>query len=121
MNYTYFNLDQAADSIYAAISKDGTGSLGNAGFADLGGETVVFDTFLTPAAGEQLRKAAEALTDNKVKYVVNSQWHGDHVYGNQAFEDAVFFGTEKLRHVFWEKHSIDVEKVQAGFSGYLNS
>ncbi|MED2971797.1 MBL fold metallo-hydrolase [Fictibacillus sp. B-59209] len=81
----------------------------------------MFDTFLPPAAGEELKQAAEALTDNKVKYVMNSHWHEDHVYGNQAFEDAVFIGTEKLCSGFWEKHSIDVEKDLEGFTGYLNS
>lgn len=81
----YFHIAQLADGVYAALVREGSGALGNAGIVDLGYETLVFDTLLTPQAARDLRAAAEQLTGHRVCYVVNSHWHRDHVHGNQAF------------------------------------
>jgi glyoxylase-like metal-dependent hydrolase (beta-lactamase superfamily II) len=84
----YFHIEQLADGVYAALVREGSGALGNAGIIDLGDETVLFDTMLTPGAAFDLRAAAEQLTRHRIRYVVNSHWHRDHVYGNQVFTDA---------------------------------
>src|SRR5215469_11872457 len=81
----HFQLEKLADGVYAAISVDGTGSMSNAGIIDLGDRIVIFDTFFTPQAAEDLRIAIEQLTDKPVTYVINSHMHGDHVHGNQVF------------------------------------
>ncbi len=81
----HFRLEQLADGVYAAIAIEGTGSGSNAGIIDLGERTLVFDTFLTPQAGDDLRAAAEQLLGRPVASVINSHFHSDHVQGNQAF------------------------------------
>src|ERR1051326_2480722 len=81
----HFHLEALRDGVYAAIGIPGTGSGSNAGIIDLGDRTVVFDTFLTPQAGDDLRAAAERLTGRPVAAVINSHWHSDHIHGNQAF------------------------------------
>jgi glyoxylase-like metal-dependent hydrolase (beta-lactamase superfamily II) len=81
----HFRLEQLLDGVYAAIGIPGSGSGSNAGIIDLGDRTLVFDTFLTPQAGDDLRAAAEHLTGRPVAAVINSHWHADHIHGNQAF------------------------------------
>lgn len=61
-NSRHFTLEKVTEGIYAAIAKDGGGAVGNAGFIDLGDKTIVFDTFNTQQAAEDLRSMAEALT-----------------------------------------------------------
>ncbi|WP_165422843.1 MBL fold metallo-hydrolase [Ktedonosporobacter rubrisoli] len=85
---SHFHLKQLADGVYAAMSREGSGSMSNAGIVDLGDRTLVFDTFLSPTAAQDLRNAAEQLTGRPVSYVVNSHHDVDHIYGNQVFPPA---------------------------------
>ncbi len=91
----YFHLGYLAEGVWAAIVERGAGAWGNAGIVALGERTLVFDTFLTPAAARDLRAAAEALTGQPVAYVVNSHYHMDHIHGNAVFDDATIITTEK--------------------------
>ncbi len=78
-----FQLVKVADGVYAAIAKPGSFS-GNAGFV-IGDEGVlVFDTFFTPAAMEELIGEIQALTKLPIKFAVNSHYHLDHTGGNQV-------------------------------------
>ena len=81
----HFRLQQLADGVYAAIHIDGGAAIGNAGIVDLGDRTLIFDSFFTPQAAEDLRTAAEALTGRPVNAVTNSHYHNEHIWGNQVF------------------------------------
>lgn len=79
-----FQLVKVADGVYAAIARPGGLASGNAGFV-IGDEGVlIFDTFLTPAAIEELIGAIETQTKLPIKYAVNSHYHLDHTGGNQV-------------------------------------
>jgi cyclase len=79
-----FQLIKVADGIYAAIAKPGGLASGNAGFV-IGDEGVlVFDTFFTPAALEELIVEIQTLTKLPIKFAVNSHYHLDHTGGNQV-------------------------------------
>jgi glyoxylase-like metal-dependent hydrolase (beta-lactamase superfamily II) len=84
-NSKHFRLQQLADGVYAAIHIDGGAAMSNAGLVDLGDRTLVYDTLMTPQAGEDLRATAEALFGRPVDAAINSHWHYDHIWGNQAF------------------------------------
>lgn len=114
----FFELQEVADGVYAAIVVDGAGALGNAGFVNLGEETLVFDTFLSPQAAQVLRAEAERMTGNQIAYVVNSHFHGDHTYGNQVFADATILSTERTRELFLEanKQLPDPSEFEAYFA-----
>ncbi|HZR42934.1 MAG TPA: MBL fold metallo-hydrolase [Ktedonobacteraceae bacterium] len=118
----HFHLMGLAEGVYAAMSVDGSGSFCNAGIIDLGDRTLVFDTFLTPEAGEDLRRAAEHLTGRPVSYIVNSHYNADHIYGNQVFTEATIISTEKTRDLIatrgvevqeWMKANL-AEELRAG-------
>jgi cyclase len=81
----HFRLEQLEAGVYAAIHVDGGAAIGNAGIVDLGDRTLVYDTFFTPQAAEDLRAAAEVLTGRPVDFVINSHYHNDHIWGNQVF------------------------------------
>jgi len=79
-----FQLVKVADGVYAAIAKSGGLASGNAGFV-IGDDCVlVFDTFFTPAAIEELIAEIQTLTKLPIKYAVNSHYHLDHTGGNQV-------------------------------------
>lgn len=93
----HFTVEQVGDGIYAAVARDPGGAMSNAGIVDLGDATLIFDTFMTTQAAEDLRAAAERLTGRPARYVVNSHWHDDHVLGNQVFPDATILATPRTR------------------------
>lgn len=82
-----FQLVKVADGVFAAIAKPGGLASGNAGFIVGDGGVLVVDTFLTPAAAEELIGAIEAQTKQPIKYAVNTHYHLDHTGGNQVFAE----------------------------------
>jgi len=61
-------------------------------------DVVVVDTHQSPSAARVLIDEIRELTDLPVKYVVNTHFHGDHVYGNQSYREA-FEGLQFIGHV----------------------
>jgi cyclase len=98
---SHFRLEEMADGVYAAIHIDGGAAISNAGIVDLGERTLVYDAFMAPHAAVDLRAAAEALFDRPVDAVIDSHWHYDHIWGNQAFSaDTDIISTEETRRLF---------------------
>src|SRR5437879_8896983 len=79
-----FQLVKVADGVYAAIAKSGGLASGNAGFVIGDDGVLVFDTFLTPVAIEELIGEIQTLTKLTIKFAVNSHYHLDHTCGNQV-------------------------------------
>jgi glyoxylase-like metal-dependent hydrolase (beta-lactamase superfamily II) len=82
----HFVLHQLCDDVFAAIAKDGGSAICNSGLIDLGGQVLVFDTFLTPEAARDLRLMAINAFDQSPRIIINSHYHNDHIWGNQVFE-----------------------------------
>lgn len=93
----HFQLEHIAEGVYAAFATVGGAAFSNAGIIDLGDRTLIFDTFETPLAADDLRAAAERLTGRPATYVVISHSHFDHWLGNQAFADATIIATHSAR------------------------
>lgn len=98
----HFAIQKLDDGVFAAIHKTGGYAICNSGIIDLGDETLVFDSFISPEAAKELKKAAELLTGHKVKYLINSHFHNDHIRGNQVFTDAKIFSTERTKELIEE-------------------
>jgi cyclase len=117
----FFSLKALCDGVYAAIAKPGQGAWSNAGIVDLGEDLLIFDSFATPSAGYELRKQVEEMTGKKVKYLINSHYHGDHVFGNQAFSDTTIISTSLTRKWFEAKNKIiDLKTEIEETEDYLN-
>ena len=67
--------------------KDNEGNTSNAGFVVTSDGVVVFDALGTPSLGWALLQEIRKITDKKIRYVVASHYHADHIYGLQAFRD----------------------------------
>ncbi len=116
----YFILYAIGNGIFAAIAKPGQGAWSNAGIVDLGDSVLIFDSFSTPTAGKELRRQAEDITGKPVKYLVNSHYHGDHVFGNQVFKDVAIIATSETLRLSAEKHKMsDVESEMEEMKHYL--
>jgi cyclase len=95
----HFTLERVGRGVVAAIANPGGAGLCNATIVDLGGQTLVFDSMLTPMAGLDLARAAERVTGRRPAWVVNSHWHGDHIWGNCSFPEGHVVSTRKVREV----------------------
>ena len=97
---THFELQQIAAGTYTAIAKYGGWAVSNSGLFDLGHETLVFDTLLTPRAAKDLRLFSEYLFRRSPALVINSHYHNDHIWGNQAFlPGAHIISTDQTRRL----------------------
>jgi cyclase len=109
----HFQLQRLAPGVFAAVLPDimaNIGATANAGIIDLGDATLVFDTFLTPPAADDLCAIAERLTGRPPDYVVNSHFHSDHIRGNQAFPArAAIVSTAKTRELIATRGAEDIE------------
>ena len=114
---------QAASTASPAVS--------NAALIDLGGQTLVVDTFMTRLAAEELAAESVRLTGHRPFLVVNSHFHSDHIGGNRAFEDAVIVGTRRMRELIerdapasreaFEDMAADIRSFAAGIDSDAES
>jgi len=109
----HFKVETMGDGVYAVIHSPGGYAICNAGIVDLGEETLIFDTFLSPEAALDLSKIAIELTGNPVKYVINSHYHNDHIRGNQVFKpSATIISTMMTRNLISENEPKEIQAEQ---------
>lgn len=97
-----FQLTKVAEGVYAAIAKPGGLASGNAGFIIGDGGVLIVDTFFTPVAVEELLGEIGKLTEQPIKYAVNTHYHLDHTGGNQVLSarNVPIIGHENL--ITWQ-------------------
>lgn len=78
-------------------------------------DVVVVDAQWSPTTARRVIAEIRKLTPNPVRYVINTHWHGDHWFGNQAYRDA-WPGVEFLAHA---NTVVDLEsKELSGFEKF---
>ncbi len=85
----FFTLFKLQQGVYAAIAKDHSITGANAGFFDLGDYVILFDTMTAPKATQDLIRGAKFCCSKEIRFVINSHFHGDHVYGNHAISPSI--------------------------------
>lgn len=99
----HFRRKLLAEGVYGAIATQSGAATSDAGIVDLGEFTPVFDTFLTPRAGADLRAAAERATGRPPSLVVTSHYHNDHTRGNQHFAGASIAASRRTTELLGTK------------------
>jgi glyoxylase-like metal-dependent hydrolase (beta-lactamase superfamily II) len=90
--------EKIAEGIYYATSS-GTMQVGaNSPVIVTDTEAIIIDSETSPAAGRALVQDIKAFTDKPVKYVIDSHFHYDHLFGNQIFgTDVQIIGHDHTR------------------------
>jgi cyclase len=85
-----FDFKKLDAGVYAAVRREPPGLLEHANSLVVVGErsVTVVDAQMTRAASAELVAAIRRLTPKPVRYLVNTHWHDDHVFGNAAFREA---------------------------------
>ncbi len=74
---------------------------------------LLIDSRESREAAEELAGELRTLTPKPVRWVVNTHWHWDHVFGNAAFPDAVVWGHRTCRRMLLDhpvQHREDARK-----------
>jgi cyclase len=114
-----------ADGVYAFIAPEGrTGTVQGNSVAIVGSDGVlVVDTGQFPALTRRMIGDIRRLTDQPVRYVVNTHWHGDHLLGNfqyrQAFPGVVIINHVETRRLCDRFFPSFVEKSRQDFPRYV--
>jgi cyclase len=119
--YPHFTLEEAGPGVWAALAGATGACISNAAIVDLGDRTLVFDTFQTVRAAEDLRKAAEELTGRSAALAVISHWHDDHTGGAQVFDDAPILATARTCELIAGDDPGDLDTYTAEIDRYLDS
>jgi cyclase len=117
----HFSIERLGRGIYAAIANPTGWGLCNSTIIDLGGQSLVFDSMLTPMAGRALARAAERVTGHSPTWVVNSHWHGDHIWGNSSFPNGHVVSTRKVRDVVVRRSRSQFDSNRRTFPAELDA
>ena len=85
-----YDLVPVADGVYSFIAPESdSGVVQSNCTVIIGAEAVlVVDTGQFPSLAQRMIADIKKLTPKPVRYIVNTHWHFDHVWGNGAFRDA---------------------------------
>jgi len=89
-----FDIQLVANGVYAAIAKPAYKLNCNAAIILMGDGVLVVDTHSKPSAARALIQQIQKITNQPVRYVVNTHFHWDHYQGNQAYPSAWPSGIE---------------------------
>jgi glyoxylase-like metal-dependent hydrolase (beta-lactamase superfamily II) len=89
-----FEVKPVVPGVYAAIAKEQYKVNCNAAIILLDDSVLVVDTHSKPSAARALIAQIKTVTPKPVKYVVDTHFHWDHHYGNEAYVNAWPAGVE---------------------------
>ena len=112
-------VERLADGVFAIIHDDATDQWphSNTGVVLYDDGVLVVDATYLPSRARADIGLIRGLTDKPVRYLVNTHWHMDHTYGNEAYRDAfpqAVIVTERETREFCELNSQYWAKFSTG-------
>ncbi len=97
-NNTYA-ITTLADGVHTLTwtTPPGSPAISNSTFIVGEDDVILIDTGLSRGAGEAILEGLRKITSKPVSMVINTHWHGDHIFGNQVFRRA-FPGARFVAH-----------------------
>src|SRR5215472_6514446 len=85
-----YDLQKVADGVYSFIAPESDSGVVQSNCTLIIGEdaALVADTGQFPSLAERMVADIKKLTSKPVRYIVNTHWHFDHVWGNGVFRSA---------------------------------
>jgi cyclase len=85
-----YDLVKIADNVYSFIAPESNSGVVQANCTVIIGEesVLVVDTGQFPSLAKRMIADIKKITAEPVRYIVNTHWHFDHVWGNGVFQDA---------------------------------
>lgn len=77
------SIEQLGENVYALISS--LPGVDNAGFVVGSKGVLVIDAHISIAMAKQIQERVREVTDKPIRYLVNTNYHADHTFGNCAF------------------------------------
>jgi cyclase len=101
----YFFFDYAGSNSVFLVTNDGV---------------LVIDTRQHPRAGQELIAEIHKITDKPIRWVINSHFHGDHTFGNAAFQaaGAKFIAQQETRRIMQKVQAKEMERRQGYFKSH---
>ena len=95
---------EVANGVYAFIQ---AGGATDAGFIVDRDGVVIIDTLMTASLANQMMAEVRSVTDAPVRYIINTHWHGDHVFGNAVLPQVPIIAHDTCREDLlaeWDDH-----------------
>ena len=93
-----FKFTEVVDGIYHASGTENLPVWGNAAIIINESDVIIVDSHIIPAAVVALLEELQEITQKPVRYVINTHFHFDHVFGNQSYPaDVEIIGHEFTR------------------------
>ncbi len=77
---------QVMENVYTIVHGEGVDS--NTTFIVTREGVIVIDTRLNPHEARMVIEEIRKVTDQPIRYTINTHYHGDHTFGNQVFKDS---------------------------------
>jgi cyclase len=95
---------EVAAGVYAFIQPGGAT---DAGFIVDRDGVVIIDTLMTASLANQLLAEVRRVTDAPIRHIINTHWHGDHVFGNAVLPHVPIIAHDTCREDLlaeWDGH-----------------
>ena len=79
------SIEEIGPGVYALMSS--LYNVDNAGFVVGDNGVLAIDAHICVAMADQILARIREITDKPIRYLVNTNYHGDHTFGNCAFPD----------------------------------
>ena len=100
---------EVAPNAYAFIQEN---CATNAAFIVSDEGVLVIDSLMTPTLAGKLYAAIRNVTTAPIRYLINTHFHGDHVFGNQYFLPAPIVAHENCRTELQEKFDANMQRYR---------